>query len=147
MALKGNAGFRWTDPAGNTQEHPLQWPLTLDSSARMQTRAWTAFGRDYSAQAAVSTNATAWEYRTTARFDSKPAELLDLLEDGADGVQVDYYPDLSQGDFYPCWLIEAGSMTEIEWEEERGTNEYRIPITLRTKSGTFADILRGTAHN
>lgn len=144
MALKGNAALRWTPPGGTETTHELAWPLVLEPKARVRTRAWRAFGRDFSEQAAVSLDHTAWEYRATIRFDDEPAELLDVLEDGADGIEIKYYPDLNEGDFFSTWLIEAGQVQEIEWEEERGTSEYRVPVTLRTQTADFEEILANT---
>lgn len=143
MALKGNAGFKWTPPGGTETTHNLAWPLVLDSKARVRARTWSAFGRDYTERATVALGAEAWEYGATVRFDTEPVELLDLLEDTADGIQLDYYPDLSESTLFETWLIEAGNVTEIEWEAERGTSEWRVPVTLRAKTGDFGTILRG----
>lgn len=145
--LKGNAGFKWTPPGGTEQTHKIRWPLVLESKGRVKARTWNAFGRNPTKRAVVSLGQEAWEYEAVVRFDDSPADLLDVLEDSADGVELKYFPDVNDTDFFSTWLVDAGKPPKIEWEEERGTSEYRVRVTLRAQSDNFGIILSGDAHS
>lgn len=145
MTLKGNQGFKY-DPGSGEVEVQLNFPLYWRRPARSKRR-WENWSLSLtSREVLVTGDAAVDEMWALVRFADQPIELLDALEAGADGVDLDYYTDLSAGSPYPSQLIApVGDILElIRDRSSRGAlGEFETEIGLRRVDGGNFDDLFG----
>lgn len=143
MSISGNQGFRY-DPGGGTVELFLNYPLYWRRPGRTKWRreSWN-LERDKREVLTIGGSAVEEMY-ALIRFSNQPLDLLDMLEAGADGVDLDYYPDMGLGTNYPSQLIEpVGETLElIRDRSSRGAlGEFESELRLRRTDGGNYDAL------
>lgn len=140
MALKGNAGFKWTPPGGSLTTHTLNAPLRQIRPAESKVR-FDVWSLDLTSREVVTVGSGVAEITAMIRYDDDAPELLSMLSDGAEGVTLTYYPDLDvTGTNYPCQLVyPSGDEIQLAWDRHRGVRkEWEIEVRLRrVDGGTF----------
>lgn len=139
--------LRYTPEDGSETTHQLTIPIWRLRPARRKRR--------FSARSVTRDNDFVWslgsgvhELTAEVRFDEDPADLLDLLEAGADGRKITLDSDLSDTSTntnFPSRVINIENKARIRPEEDRvahqGTGNYRVELTLRHDStGTYQGI-------
>ena len=110
MTLRGDAGFKFTPPGGSLTTHALQWPLRNPQPATVKAR-WSSWSLDKTEREVLTVGDGAAEIVAGIRFDSDAPGLLEMLEAGADGAELTYYPSLADtGTSYPCQLVEPAAV-------------------------------------
>lgn len=146
MALRGNAGFKYASPwaPSLTVTVPLAWPLRDPRPAKVRAR-FEAWSLDGSQREVLTIGSGMPEILAEIRFADDGPDLLDMLDAGASGATLTYYPDLDQtGTNYPCLLVEpAGDRVEALRDRARSIRgEYEVTVRLRrTDGGTFDALL------
>ncbi|HEX7048659.1 MAG TPA: hypothetical protein VF188_00485, partial [Longimicrobiales bacterium] len=134
MALKGNAAFRYTQDGRETWLY-LNAPLYDVRPARVRTR-FTEESIDRRTLNVVVVDGGAEEITARLRFQGDPAALLDLLEAGADGETLEYFPDASLAESYPFRLMDASDIVAADPDPDRWWNaEYTVTLRLRRVDG------------
>ena len=137
MPIKGNAGFKYT-PIGGSYEHvvPLNAPLYDIAPAFVGTR--------YEHENLLRTSIDVVEIaggieEVTCRIAYEKASwaLLRMLEAGARGATLNYYPDLSvPGESYPLRLIGAGEEIRLAPDNQMWRwGRYERALRLRRVDG------------
>lgn len=143
MAIKGNEGFRY-DPGGGEVDLFLNFPLHWRRPGRSKRR-WSSWNLELDKrEVLVIGGGSVEEMWATIRFSDQPIALLDMLEAGADGVLLDYYPDMGLGTFYPSDLIApvGDDLQLIRDRSSRGAlGEFESEIGLRRTDGGNYDAL------
>ncbi|MEK9505161.1 hypothetical protein [Gaopeijia maritima] len=143
MPLKGDAAFRYTPPGGSLTTVALEWPLWRKVPGRAQRR-YASDSLDLTAREVLVVGSGVDEAAGTIRFHGDAVELLDMLEAGAAGVVLTYYPSLaSPGTSFPMWLIEpsADRIDLIAEAARRSRGEWTVAIRVRaTSGGSFAGL-------
>lgn len=142
MPLKGDAVFRYNIGAGVVTV-ALNWPLfrIRPGSSRYRRTRWSLSGL-VSETLVVGTSTP--ELHGTVRFHTDGPELLAMLQAGADGYTLDYYPSLAAGTSYPCKLLApTGQQLELLRDASaRGKlGEYELELHLRRVDGGNFDAL------
>lgn len=143
MAIKGNEGFRY-NPGTGTVTLALNFPLYWKTPGRYKWRAssWNLEGDKR--EVLTLAGGAVEELHGRIRFEGQVIEVLDMLEAGADGVPLDYYPDLGLGGKYTAELVEptAREIRMMRDQSSRGAlGEYEVAIRLRrTDGGNFDNL-------
>jgi hypothetical protein len=146
MAHRGNAGFKFATPwvPSVTITLALDWPLRNPRPATVRSR-WGAWSLDKTEREVLTVGAGAAEMYAEIRFQGSGPDLLEMLDAGASGAMLTYYPDLDvTGTNYPCELVEPeGDRVEILRDQARSMHgEYEVTVRLRrTDGGTFDALL------
>ena len=142
MAVEGAAAFKYS--SGPVVTHDLQQPLRDIEPVRRQAR-WEASSLDFTASEVVTVGSGVHEIVAVLRYESDEPGLLDALEYGANGGQLDYYPDTvgSPGTFYPSKLVEpSGNEIRLLRDRDLGPiGEHEVTIRLRREDGGTYDAL------
>lgn len=136
MPLRGDAGFKYDRGAG-VVTHALNFPLFRMEAAKRKTR-FSSFSLDGSNLEVLTIGSGLPEITALVRFSDDPWGLLDLLEAGADGYTLTYYPSLAvPATNYPFLLVEPSATTIqlLRDASERGPIEHAIQLRLRRVDG------------
>src|SRR5690625_958421 len=136
-SFRDNAGFRYTPPGGPLQPHRLAWPLRDVEPVRRRRRCvWESM--DFSTRRTVSIGEGVKEDLVTIRFEDLPEDLLEMLAHAADGVQVEYRPDLSTSAGAVQYLLILDDPSVVALHMDRGRypshGEYEVRLRLRRVS-------------
>lgn len=142
MALKGNAGFKYTPPGGSLTTVALGAPLRDLEPAHEQTR-YARESLDRTVREVFTVGSGVSELVARARFIGNPSDFLTMLRHAANGVTLAYFPDLAVATSYDCLLIHDGPRVALSPDPERaGYGEYVATLRLRrTAGGTWADVI------
>jgi hypothetical protein len=142
MAVEGAAAFKYE--SGGTQTHNLEQPLRDIQPVRRKKR-YVGSSIDFSAFHVVTIGSGVHEIVATIRYESDPSGLLDVLEHGADGGEIDYYPDTvgAPAEKYDSWLIApGGDEIALMRDSQLGNSDYyEVQIHLRCSDGGNYDAL------
>lgn len=140
-ALRDAAGWKW-QPGGSTSVaeavHALNWPAELipGGGAQFNTNKFrqTVESLDKDQRETWTIGSGREEATLRVRFDGWPESLLDMMEDAADGVDVEYYPRLASTNLsFPVQLLDADA--RISEDEDRFSKaEYEADLRVRDAS-------------
>lgn len=89
----GDPGFKYL-PGPIT--HKLAQKLIFNETYKVKAR-FSADSLDRANRETITIGTAVEEHMITIRYDNEPGSLKDLLEAGADGTQIDYYPSIAGG--------------------------------------------------
>lgn len=147
MTLKGDAGFKYTDPdtastVTVTLAVPLFRPTPGESDVRFATWSLNRKNRDV-----VTLDDAVDEVWARLRFHSNVSELKALLRQGLNDVTLTYYPSLAViGTNYPCKLValdgaDPNTFALTPDSARYGFGEFEVRLHLRrVDGGTFDGI-------
>lgn len=139
---RGDARFTY-DPGGGTVTVDLQWPV-FGIRAGSRRRRFVTDSLDLANREVLTAGTGVRELIGRIRFHDDAAELLDLLEAGADGVTLNYIPSVAAGTSYPCTLVSPGGdalevlRDQSDWGDAGSTE---VPIVLRRNDGGNFDAM------
>lgn len=134
----GNASLRV-----NAGVHVLAAPLR-EIRPIVRQRRFMIESLDYSTVEFVTIGSAVYEIEAVIRYEDAPQALLDALLLGAQGMQVDYIPDVSDMlTFYPCILMASGDAITLEPDRDTWWDaNYETAVRLRRNDGgTFSPVL------
>lgn len=144
MALKGNAGFKFTPPGGSLTTLALAWPLRNLRPATFRSR-FAAWSLDGTEREVLVVGDGCAEIVADIRFGPNGAAILEMLDAGASGAALTYYPDLDvTGTNYPAHLVspDADAVEAMRDRDRWMRGEYEATVRLRrTDGGTFDALL------
>lgn len=131
--IKQNAGFRWTDSAGNQHMHYLGAKLLRPVQNKVQP-VHSFESADLTTRRDVAIGSGVYDLSALVRFDGNPASLSELIAAGRAGATLEYFPDLSAPALsFPCRLQDApdiGPDSKLWWQRR-----VEVPIRLRRVDG------------
>lgn len=143
----GNAGFKYTEIIGGANiTFNLAAPLRKMRPIRTETRFKVTALDNKTSEVITISGSEVEEIVGIIRYEDDPPGLLDMLNEGANGAILTYYPDLSTpGENYPAELVEpSGNNIQLELDRDFGRLGLReVEIRLRRiDGGNFDNLLQ-----
>lgn len=135
MATQQGSGFVYTTDDSTEVTHSAHLWLRAGSVAHVQTR-YTSIALDQRTRDVVALEGGAYEADGHIRFDDEPEALLAMLVFGANGGELDYYPDLQASTFVTLQIVNFGDVVPIEPDADRhGFGEWQVSVRVRRMDG------------
>lgn len=141
--LRGNAGFKYTDPdTGATVTVQINFPLVMEMAGGSDKRRARYDSLDKSSREVYVTGSGVREVEADLRFIDTPSDVLDMLNAARNGTQIDYYHDLADSSTkHPSRLLNPEAARLQPDRDRRSHGEYETRLRLRAVSGTYDGVL------